>query len=113
MTTSGMYRFWKREGGVTFWSSRIFHKGSGRRKLVPQIHVYSSDPLSAHELFSLRGFDVWVPGVPSINFISVKAPRSGRGRIGWEGLIGSDCLGRIGWNKAESLKSRAFDRLTD
>ena len=56
-------------GGVTFWSSRIFHKGSGRGKLAPHIHAYSSDPLSAHGLFSLRGFDVWLPGVPSINFM--------------------------------------------
>ena len=85
MRTSGMYRFGKREWGGTFWSSRIFHKGSGRGKLAPQIHAYSSDPLSAHGLFSLRGFDVWVPGVPSIHFFSVKSPIRGRGRICWEG----------------------------
>ena len=91
------------KGGVNVGGNRIFHKASGRGKLVPQKEfiLLVWIPCRLAKFSASTSLMFWFLSIPSITFIFVKAPWKGGkewiGRIGWEQLFGKYGLGRMSW----------------
>ena len=86
------------KGGVNVGGNRIFHKASGRGKLVPQKEfiLLVWIPCRLAKFSACTSLMFWFLSIPSITFIFVKAPWKGGGRNGLGGLVGNNCLESMG-----------------